>query len=136
MSKKKFRHENVQKVHNREKISKLEERRDKFKRHLKTIQKNAALHRENDLDRLAKKRAAEWNIKASQAIVVIKAAEESNKLHTKQRAFLKPKREGGIRKIMVPMPITNIQPKASHIANEKIQCTIYDPKEIFNVLVR
>ena len=34
------------------------------------------------------------------------------------------------------MPVTNLQPHASHITNEKIQGTIYDPKEIFNVLLR
>lgn len=37
---------------------------------------------------------------------------------------------------MVPTPITNIQPKSTHVTNEKIKCTIYDPKEIFNVLLR
>ena len=128
--KKELRHENVKHTQNKEKNSQLEKTRDQYKKHFKIVQKNAAQHRDNDLDRLARKRAAEWNIKASQAIVVIKAAEESKKLHTKQRAFLNPKREGGIRKIMVPTPITNIQPKSTHVTNEKIQCTIYDPKEI------
>ena len=127
---------NIVYTQNKEEISQLEKTRDRYKKHLKIVQKNAAQHRDNDLDRLARKRATEWNIKASQAIVVIKAAEESKKLHTKQRAFLKPKREGGIRKIMVPTPITNIQPKSTHVTNEKIQCTIYGPKEIFNVLLR
>ena len=107
-----------------------------MKRNLKTVQKEAEQHREKDLERLAEKRASEWNIKASKAIIVIKTSEESRRLHKKQRAFLKPKQGGGIRKILVPRPITNIEPKTSDITNEKIQCSVDDPKEIFNILLR
>ena len=107
-----------------------------MKRNLKTVQKEAEQHREKDLERLAEKRASEWNIKASKAIIVIKTSKELQRLHKKQRAFLKPKQGGGIRKILVPRPITNIEPKTSDITNEKIQCSVDDPKEIFNILLR
>ena len=44
-------------------------------------------NRDEELERLAQKRAAEWNIKATQAILVIKEAEDSKSLHAKQRIF-------------------------------------------------
>ena len=135
-TKKALRHERIKSPRNENNILALEASKKIHKKQLKIAQKESIIHRENDLDRLAKKRAEEWNIKASQAIVVIKAAEESKKMHIKQRLFLKPKREGGIKKLMVPTPITNLEPNESHITNEKIQCTIFDSKEMFNILLR
>ena len=97
-------------------------KRKRVKKKLRTTQKDSSKHRENDLERLAEMRASEWNIKASQAIIVIRAAEEARQLHTKQRAFLKPERGGGIRKI-----IMLICPSIAH-------CTVYHQENLVTTL--
>ena len=134
--KKKLRHERINQPSNIEKIGQLETELQTKKKQLKSKQSQADTLRSDDLDRLATKRAEQWNIKASQAIVVIKAAEESRKSHKKQRIFLKPKQGGSIRQVLVPTPTTNHIPKSNDIINEKIQCLVEDPKEIFNILLR
>ena len=61
------------------------------KHNLKLCQKEAPSLREKDLMELAEKRASQWDLKATKAILVIKNSEESKKVHRKQRLFLKPR---------------------------------------------
>ena len=63
------------------KLATLEEQLVNNKKIHKKNQKEAEKLRNEDLDRLAAKRAEQWNIKASQAIVVIKSSEESRKVY-------------------------------------------------------
>ena len=52
---------------------------------------------------------------------------------------MKPVNGGGIKKILVPTPNSDIgmgRIKESHITDASIQCEVDDPKEIFNVLLR
>ena len=135
-TKKQLRHERIQNNKNIHYLAKLEEQLKEKKKLHKHNQKDSAKLWEDDLNSLATKRAKQWNIKALQAIIVIKAAEESRKLHKKQRAFLKPKQNEGNQQILVPTPETNHIPNSKEIVNPKIQCTVEDPKEIFNILLR
>ena len=48
--------------------------------------------------------------------------------------FLKP-RSAGVRKIMVPQPVSNIIPHEKHITDASTQCYVEDSKEIFNILL-
>ena len=109
--------------------------KDKYRQNLKLKQKEAEKSRKEDLDRLAAKRADEWNIKASQAAIVIKNAEESRKVHEKQRIFLKPKRDSGIRHVYVPAPVIQHEPNDKDITNVNTQCRVDSPAEAFNILL-
>ena len=91
------------------KIREYEKILDAAKADLSEKQKNAVDLREHDLNELAKKRAEQWDLKVSTAINVIKNSEESKRTHRKQRAFLKP-RHGGVKKILVPKPISGVAP--------------------------
>ena len=83
---KKLRYERIQPRKSIERINILQERYEDKKKQHKENQRNSEKLREEDLDRLAAKRAEQWKIKASQAIIVIKASEESRKLpYTKNR---------------------------------------------------
>ena len=57
--KKKLRHEKIQKYKNTKLIAQLEDKEKVLKKNLKTVQKDANKHREEDLDCLATKRASE-----------------------------------------------------------------------------
>ena len=131
-----MRQENRKKEKNIHTIADLESRRDECKKALQEAQKSADKYRAAELDRLATKRAEEWNLKASQAIVVIKAAEDAKKSHRRQRAFLKPSEGGGIRQVYVPIPRTDIIPDEKHITDVRVQSVVEDPKEVFNILLR
>ena len=54
------------------------------------IQKEADERRDKDMNLLAEKRAEQWDLKTSQVIIAIRNSEESRKLHSKQKNFLKP----------------------------------------------
>ena len=84
---------------------------------------------------LAEKQAEEWNLKTSQAIIVIKNSEESRKMHNKQKQFLKPIIKG-IKNILVPSPRTNVISKNRDITDDTIQDKVYDPQQVFNILLR
>ena len=136
---KELRRERRQRWANLEKINHLEEQVRVARMKFLKDQKEAPKLRELDLVRLAEKRACQWNLKASQAIVVIRNSEEARKSHKRQKAFLKPVNGGGIKKILVPTPNSDIgmgRIKESHITDASIQCEVDDPKEIFNVLLR
>ena len=136
---KELRRERRQRWSNLEKLNYLEEQVRVARMKFLKDQKEAPKLRELDLVRLAEKRACQWNLKASQAIVVIRNSEEARKSHKKQKAFLKPVNGGGIKKILVPTPNSDIgigRIKESHITDASIQCEVDDPKEIFNVLLR
>ena len=133
---KSIRKENIARPRDKYKLILLTKQLLEKKKALKEAQKNSKQHRREDLNRLANKRADEWNIKATNAIIVIKNSEESKKNHNKQRAFLKPRNSGGISQIYVPTPTTQHEIKESDITNSKVQSVVADPKEIFNVLLR
>ena len=117
-------------------VTKCKEEVKKAKKELKYKQKHALQLRQEDQQTLAEKYAEKWNIKASKAILVIRESEASKRLHKKQRAFLKPQRDGGITRVFVPAPLTGIQSKESNITDEKTQYEVEDTKEIFNILLR
>ena len=96
----------------------------------------SSLSRDKDTNLLVENRAEQWDLKTSQAIIVIRNSEESRKLHSKQKNFLKPIVKGGIRSVLVPAPRTNVESKENNITNPETQCEFYDPQEVFNVLLR
>ena len=132
---KKLRYERTATVKNIKKMKEYENLLQGAKLKLKIQQKMAPVLCEKDLNDLAAKRAEQWNLKASKAIIVIKNAEEAKKTHRKQRIYLKPI-TSGIRKILVPTPRVGVIPNEKDITDASIQCTVDDPKSIFNVLLR
>ena len=108
----------------------------KKKHELKCKQKQAIKLREDDLLMLAEKKAGEWNIKASKAILVIRDAEKSKRVHKKQRYFLNPQQKGGIRQLLVPAPKTNITSKESNITDPDTQYEVEDQNQMFDILLR
>ena len=109
----------------------------KQKKHeLKYKQKRAAKLREDDLLLLAEKRAEEWNIKSSKVILVIRESERSRNTHRKQQAFMKPQQKGGIRKVLVPAPKTNVISKEKNITDHTTQYEVEDQNHIFDILLR
>lgn len=113
-------------------VIKYKDKKDEFKQ----VQKNSEQHRIAELNELAEQRAKEWDITASKAIVVIKEAEQSWKMHKKQRNFLKPRQDGGIKHVLVPQPRTGILARNGNITDIKTQCRVENPKDVFNVLLR
>ena len=91
---KKLRYEQIKYPKDITTIEQLEADLKQKQKQLKTNQNQSEKLRNEDLDRLATKRAEQWNLKASQAIVVIKAAEEAKKLHRKQKNFFVREEEG------------------------------------------
>ena len=75
-TKKKLRSESIKKVKDAVTIEAIKKDLTINKKLLKQVQRESIKHREQELDQLAKKRAEQWNIKAAQAIIVIKASEE------------------------------------------------------------
>ena len=69
-------------------------------------------------------------------ITKLSESEASKKTHKKQKAFLKPKREGNIQRLLVPVPREGITAKESNITDVKMQCWVDDPQEIFNMILR
>ena len=134
--KKMLRKERIEKKKNEKKINSLEEQLKEMKKELKQAQQNAKKHRDEELDKLAQKRAAEWNIKATQAIMIIKESEASKSIHAKQRIFLKSKRSGGIKQVYVPRPVTEHKISEKDITNKSIQQVVTEPKDICNILLR
>ena len=135
-ARKKMRYEKTKKHSDAEKIYEHVVDIKDCKRALKETQKNATKEREDDLLLLAEKRAEEWNLTAAKAIIVIKEAEVSRKMHRKQRQYLKPVRDGHIQRILVPAPVQGIVPQERHVTDASVQYTVEDPKEIFNILLR
>ena len=134
-SRKEIRKEKLKEIVSIDRLVTLEDNRDECKKELKKKQSEAKIHRENELERLAEKRAGEWNLTASQAIIVIKNAEEAKSTHRFQRNFLRPRDGCGISKIYVPAPRSNHVPEETDITNEKIQYPVENPKEVFNTLL-
>ena len=134
-SKKEIRKEKGKDIVSINRLAALEKKRDECKKNLKLKQSEAKIHRENELERLAEKRAGEWNLTASQAIIVIKNAEEAKSTHRLQRNFLKPNTGGGINKIYVPAPKTQHEPKDEDITNVKVQYPVENLKDVFNILL-
>ena len=133
--KKELRYQRTSRKIDLDKIVEAKSKLKEAKSQLKQCQKEAPTLREKDLMDLAAKRANQWNLKASKAIIVIKNAEEAKKVHRKQRIFLKP-RKSGVKKIAVPTPRTELIPDEKHITDMKVQCYVDDSKEIFNILLR
>ena len=67
---------------------------------------------------------------------MIKEAEAAKKSHQKQRAFLKPREGGGIQKVLVLAPLTNVPARDKNITNEKTQYEVDDQVQVFNVLLQ
>ena len=133
---KSLRKERIKKIKDNKRINELERDLKEKKNELRSAQKNATKNRDEELDKLAQKRASEWNIKATQAILVIKEAEESKNLHAKQRIFLKGRKSGGIKQIYVPKPVTNHKLQEKDITNKQIQQIVTEPRDICNILLR
>ena len=131
-----LRYESTKENSNEKKMNEYIVELKESKRELQQVQNNAIEEREQDLLELAEKRAEEWNITATKAILVIKESEASKKTHRKQKAFLKPKREGNIQRLLVPAPREGITAKESNITDTKTQCWVDDPQEIFNIILR
>ena len=135
-TRKKMRYTNVTQECSRRDKEKLELELKQRLHELKILQANADKQREEDLSLLAMKRAEEWDMKTSEAIIVIKNSEESKAVHKKQKHFLKPSMKGGIKSILVPAPRTNVIAHSRNITDESTQYEVEDPKEIFNILLR
>ena len=122
-TRKKLRYERTKHSKDFEQIAIYEAKLQREEIEFKKTQQNATELRDEDLTQLAAKRAEQWNLKASKAIIVIKNAEHAKKTHRKQRNFLKPM-SGGIRKIKVPAPISGICPTEKHITDDKVQVDV------------
>ena len=82
---------------------------------------------------LSKKRALEWDVQRSNALKIIEDTEKVRKSNQRQARWLKPKRHGQLRSLLVPAPRENVQNNIYDISSyEKIE----NPGDIFNVLLR
>ena len=134
-TRKKLRYERTRTFKDFKLMREYEDSHKNAKIKFKENQKKAVQLREQDLEDMAKKRAAQWKLIASRAILVIKNSEEARRTHRKQRHYLKPL-AGSIRRIMVLTPISNIEPNDKHITDEQVPTNVHehDTKEIFNIL--
>ena len=105
----------------------------KAQKELKKCHVNGKLLREEYLTQLGEKRAQQWNMDASDAIQILNETEKIQKMHNKQRRFLKPKNTGTIRKLLVPSPIEGIP---EDIYDDAFYTEVNTSEEMFNVLLR
>ena len=68
---------------------------------------------------------------AQQAAIVISESEESKRMHGKHKYYMKPRREGATKYILVPAPKSDWKPTTSDITNAETQTRVDDPIEIF-----
>ena len=134
--KSKLRKSSIKSKNDEKQIIKLRENLKHAYKQLRDTQKKSAELRKEFLQDLAKKKSKEWNVTASQAVVIIEAAEEAKELHKKHRYYIKPRGEANIKSLLVPAPVSNWIPSPDDITNEKCQTQIDDPTTIFDVLLR
>ena len=103
------------------------------KKDLKDVQRCSAKFREDHLNDLAEKRANQWNLKHSEALLIIKVAEKSRDRHEKHRRWLKDQWQGTLRHLLVPKPITG---KENAEKDKSQHAAITSAKDIANVLLR
>ena len=58
--------------------------------------------------------------------MVIRESENSHNIHCKQQVFMKPQLKGGIRKVLVPAPKTNVISKEKNITDHTTQYEVED----------
>jgi hypothetical protein len=89
--------------------------------------------RQEFLDQLKEKRAAEWNLPACEALFIIEESERSRRLHAKHKSFMKPSAGGNLRTLLVPAPITG---HINNIRDPRTYYTVEDPAHIHELLLR
>ena len=82
---------------------------------------------------IGEKRAKQWNMQAADAIKILTDTEKIQKLHSKQRQFLKPPYAGTIRKLLVSSPMEGV---LKDIYAKEFYTEVNTPEEMFNVLLR
>ena len=102
---------------------------------LRQAQKISKELRKKHLNDLAFKQGQQWNLSASQAVVIIKEAEESKEIHKKHKRMMKPTDGGAINELYVPAPVSNWEPEEIDITNVNCQMKVTDSTEIFNILL-
>ena len=117
-------------------IKEVEKRLTNAYKELRQAQNHSDELRKNHNEDLAVKRAQQWNTTKVQAAIIIAASEESKETHGKHRQYIKPRKGGNIRYLLVPSPVTKWCPSDNDITNEKCQMQVEDPTEIFNILLR
>ena len=96
-------------------------------------QKIAPELRKQWMQELSQKRAIQWDTKRSDALRVIEETEKVRKSNKRQERWMKPRRHGQLRSLLVPAPLTNVENDIYNIAS---YTKIDDPTEIFDVLLR
>lgn len=104
--------------------------------HLRETQQGAAELRADSLAELAEKRAGQWNTTAAKAILVIKEAEKSRRLHAKHRRFIKQENLGTLRSILVPAPVIFPDGGKNDLFDVKQYYRVHDTEQLFDILLR
>ena len=134
--KKNKRRISVDEERNKTLIKQAEDQLKNAYKRLREGQNRADELRKSHHSELADKRSQQWNTTKAQAAIIIAASEESKELHSRHRQYIKPRKGGNIKYLMVPAPISEWQPAENDIVNSKCQTRIEDPTDIFNVLLR
>ena len=82
---------------------------------------------------LSKKRAVQWNMERVNAIRIIEETELVRNSNKRQARWLKPRRHGQLRSLLVPAPKINAK---NNIYDISSYIEIENPDDIFNVLLR
>jgi hypothetical protein len=102
-------------------------------RSLKEIQRNTEQERKAFLQRLADKRAGEWNLSQNAALNVIMQAEASKKTFERHGSVMKEQKKGSIENLTIPVPryaLTELE------SNKVGWETIDDEEMVFSLLLQ